>query len=137
VSTRIEIDGFKTFRGFELELRPFMVIAGANATGKSNLFDAVQLLARLAEDDLRTAVSSLRGEPYRWRGAGARLAERLGTLERPLEERQRDCWVGRQRRGRVRHPRGPPVALAGATPHTPGVPRVRGRGSGRAALSES
>jgi predicted ATPase len=33
VVTRIEIDGFKTFRGFELELRPFMVIAGANATG--------------------------------------------------------------------------------------------------------
>lgn len=62
--TRIEIDGFKTFRDFELELQPFKVIAGANATGKSNLFDAVQLLARLAEDDLRTAVSSLRGEPY-------------------------------------------------------------------------
>lgn len=62
--TRIEIDGFKTFRGFELDLQPFNVIAGANASGKSNLFDAIQLLARLAESDLRTAASSLRGEPH-------------------------------------------------------------------------
>ena len=62
--TRIEIDGFKTFRAFELDLQPFNVIAGANASGKSNLFDAIQLLARLAESDLRTAASSLRGEPH-------------------------------------------------------------------------
>lgn len=62
--TRIEIDGFKTFRSFALDLQPFNVIAGANASGKSNLFDAIQFLARLAESDLRTAASSLRGEPY-------------------------------------------------------------------------
>jgi predicted ATPase len=62
--TRIEIDGFKTFRGFALDLQPLTVIAGANASGKSNLFDAIQFLARLAESDLRTAASSLRGEPH-------------------------------------------------------------------------
>ncbi len=38
VLTRIEIDGFKTFCGFSLDLQPFNVIAGANASGKSNLF---------------------------------------------------------------------------------------------------
>lgn len=64
VLTRIEIDGFKTFCGFALDLQPFNVIAGANASGKSNLFDAIQFLARLAESDLRTAASSLRGEPH-------------------------------------------------------------------------
>ncbi|MDP9376034.1 MAG: AAA family ATPase [Actinomycetota bacterium] len=61
--TRIEIDGFKTFRRFALDVRPFNVIAGANASGKSNLFDAIQFLSRLAQSDLRSAASSLRGEP--------------------------------------------------------------------------
>ena len=35
--TRIEIDGFKTFEGFGIDLNPFMVILGPNASGKSNL----------------------------------------------------------------------------------------------------
>ena len=33
--TRIEIDGFKTFEGFHLDLGPFLVVLGANACGKS------------------------------------------------------------------------------------------------------
>ena len=39
--TRIEIDGFKTFEDFSLALGPLTVIAGTNASGKSNLFDAI------------------------------------------------------------------------------------------------
>jgi predicted ATPase len=62
--TRIEIDGFKTFESFELDLDPFMVILGANAAGKSNLFDALRLLSSLAETDLKSAVLQLRGEPH-------------------------------------------------------------------------
>jgi AAA15 family ATPase/GTPase len=46
--TQIEIDGFKTFKDFKVELAPFQVIVGANGSGKSNLFDALQLLSRLA-----------------------------------------------------------------------------------------
>lgn len=53
--TRIEIDGFKTFQGFKLELAPFQIIIGSNGAGKSNLFDALRLLSRLAEHDLDTA----------------------------------------------------------------------------------
>jgi predicted ATPase len=60
--TKIEIDGFKTFRKFKMEFSPLTVIAGTNASGKSNLFDALQLLSRLAETDLRTAFSEQRGE---------------------------------------------------------------------------
>lgn len=60
--TRIEIDGFKTFQDFFLELGPFQVIVGVNGSGKSNLFDALRLLARLADADLRTAFQDLRGE---------------------------------------------------------------------------
>jgi len=59
--TRIEIDGFKTFRNFQMEFAPLTVIAGANASGKSNLFDAMQLLSRIVETDLKTAFSEQRG----------------------------------------------------------------------------
>ena len=60
--TRIELDGFKTFQEFKLELAPFQVIVGPNGAGKSNLFDALRLLARLADADLRSAFQALRGE---------------------------------------------------------------------------
>ena len=61
--TRIEIDGFKTFSKFALNLRPFTAIVGPNASGKSNLFDALQLLSALADGDVHTAFQDLRGEP--------------------------------------------------------------------------
>ncbi|MDQ2810006.1 MAG: AAA family ATPase [Chloroflexota bacterium] len=60
--TRVEIDGFKTFHDFSLDMAPFQVIIGANGTGKSNLFDALRLLSRLADTDLRSAFQDLRGE---------------------------------------------------------------------------
>lgn len=60
--TRIELDGFKTFQSFTLDLSPLQVIVGLNGAGKSNLFDALQLLSKLAESDLRTAFQNMRGE---------------------------------------------------------------------------
>jgi predicted ATPase len=60
--TLIEIDGFKTFKDFRVELAPFQVIVGPNGSGKSNLFDALKLLSRLADNDLNTAFQELRGE---------------------------------------------------------------------------
>jgi predicted ATPase len=59
--TQIEIDGFKTFKNFKVELAPFQVIVGPNGSGKSNLFDALQLLSYLAEVDLYSAFQRLRG----------------------------------------------------------------------------
>jgi predicted ATPase len=60
--TRIEIDGFKSFRNFELDVPPFLVIIGRNAAGKSNLFDAIQFLAGLAGDPVLEAAHQMRGE---------------------------------------------------------------------------
>lgn len=61
--TYIKITGFKSFHNFEMEFTPLTIIAGANASGKSNLFDALMLLARLAEmDSLKKAFSEQRGE---------------------------------------------------------------------------
>jgi predicted ATPase len=60
--TKIEINGFKTFTNFQIEFAPLTIIAGTNASGKSNLFDAMQLLSRIVDDDLKTAFSLQRGD---------------------------------------------------------------------------
>lgn len=49
--TYIKIDGFKSFHDFEMDFTPLTVIAGSNAAGKSNLFDALKLLSSLADSD--------------------------------------------------------------------------------------
>ena len=56
--TRIEIDGFKTFENQAIDLTPFTAIIGNNAAGKSNLFDAIQLLSHLATRDVAEAMRS-------------------------------------------------------------------------------
>jgi predicted ATPase len=62
--TYIKINGFKSFHNFEMEFTPFTVIAGANASGKSNLFDALKLLSAISTEnsDIRNAFKSQRGE---------------------------------------------------------------------------
>jgi len=61
--TKIKINGFKSFQNFEMEFTPFTIIAGINASGKSNLFDALMLLARLAEtDNLKKVFKEQRGD---------------------------------------------------------------------------
>jgi predicted ATPase len=61
--TRLEVDGFKTFSKFVMEFTPFTIVAGTNASGKSNLFDVLNLLSNLADNDVRSAFNELRGEP--------------------------------------------------------------------------
>lgn len=59
--TRLEVDGFKNLLGFTAEFGPFTCIAGANAVGKSNLFDAIEFLSLLADYDVDEAAARLRG----------------------------------------------------------------------------
>ena len=93
--TRIEIDGFKSFEEFSLALPPFAVILGPNAAGKSNLFDVLRLLSRLAISDVRTAMRELRGEPlelFRRRPDG-QIARRMAfAVETLLEPTVRDDY---------------------------------------------
>jgi predicted ATPase len=61
--TYIRVNGFKSFYQFELEFTPFTIIAGTNASGKSNLFDALKLLSTLADtDNIKKAFKEQRGE---------------------------------------------------------------------------
>lgn len=93
--TRIEIDGFKTFEDFSLDLRPFTAIVGPNASGKSNLFDAVKFVSRLAQTDIRDAMRDVRGRPvelFRLTKPGARRARMAFAIEVLLEPGGADAF---------------------------------------------
>lgn len=95
--TKLYIDGFKSFRQFSVEFMPMTVIAGTNASGKSNLFDALQLLSRLAETDLRTAFQEQRGNPMELftQYEDHTFAERMTfRVEMLVDRTVRDMWKG-------------------------------------------
>lgn len=58
--TRLEVDGFKNLQGFAVDFGPFTCIAGQNGVGKSNVFDAIELLALVADHPLLDAAGRLR-----------------------------------------------------------------------------
>lgn len=60
--TRIKIDGFKSLLDTELYFGPFTCIAGVNAIGKSNFFDALLFLSKLADNTILHAAKSIRSE---------------------------------------------------------------------------
>lgn len=84
IITRIEIDGFKSFVDFSLDLHPFTVLIGANASGKSNLLDAVRFLTTAVVSDLPSAVATVRGDAdglFHQSGDGVRVPEMRFGLE--------------------------------------------------------
>ncbi len=92
--TRLEIDGFKTFEGLEVDLSPFTAVVGNNAAGKSNLFDVIQLLSNLASRDVAEAVKDMRGEPlelFRQTAKGRSTQIRLAA-EVLVDPVVRDPW---------------------------------------------
>jgi len=95
--THIKISGFKSFHNFEMAFTPLTVVAGVNASGKSNLFDALHLLSRLAETDLKTAFSEQRGDPgelFTQYGEDRYAPEMAFTVEMLLHRQIRDNWGG-------------------------------------------
>lgn len=95
--TRLEIDGFKSFDKFKVDLTPFVVVAGINGAGKSNLFDAIMLLAKLAEKDIRSAFSEQRGEAYELFSQDAEGSfghEMNFAVEVLVDKKIKDSWGG-------------------------------------------
>lgn len=60
--TRLKVSGFKNLVDVDIRFGPFTCIAGPNAVGKSNLFDAIRLLSLLANDTLMNAALQVRSE---------------------------------------------------------------------------
>lgn len=93
--TRLEIDGFKSFEALQVDLLPFTVVLGNNAAGKSNLFDAIQLLSRLATQDVAEACKGMRGEPlelFRQVAGGERVRQIRLAAEVLVDPVVRDPW---------------------------------------------
>lgn len=63
--TRLKVSGFKNLIDIDVPLGPFTCVAGANGTGKSNLFDAIQFLSALANHTLIDAARAVRSEEGR------------------------------------------------------------------------
>lgn len=60
--TRIHIKGFKSLYDVELHFDAFTCFVGANASGKSNFFDALTFLSLCADKTLVEAAKSIRSE---------------------------------------------------------------------------
>src|SRR5207244_753325 len=72
--------------------------AGANASGKSNLFEAIELLSQLASAPIPAAFQGLRGQPdelFRAGGNGSVSDRIILAAEVLLDPRVSDSW-GRQ-----------------------------------------
>lgn len=63
--TRLRIRGFKNLQDVDIRFGPFTCIAGGNAVGKSNLFDAVMFLGALADTPLLEAAMAVRDKSAR------------------------------------------------------------------------
>lgn len=59
--TRLEVDGFKSLRGFAIDLAPFTALVGPNSAGKSNILEALALVAHLAAEPIEAAFKHGRG----------------------------------------------------------------------------
>ena len=61
---RVQVKGYKSLTDIEVPLGPLTVIFGPNASGKSNLFDALSLLSHMVtKPALREAFQAHRGAP--------------------------------------------------------------------------
>lgn len=58
--TRLQVDGFKNLLGLDVHFGPYTCIAGPNAVGKSNVFDAIEFLSLLADHTFLEATQRLR-----------------------------------------------------------------------------
>ncbi|MCU0290070.1 MAG: AAA family ATPase [Acidobacteria bacterium] len=58
---KLRMTGFRRLREIEIEMRPLMVLIGANSVGKTSILDAVSLLSASAAGKLNTALNSLGG----------------------------------------------------------------------------
>src|SRR3954447_26903292 len=88
------IENFKSFRKATLPLSPLTLLIGANASGKSNAIEAIQLLSWLASGrplndllyDVREEELSLRGGPMDLAGTDGEIrlgCETTENLDRP------------------------------------------------------
>jgi predicted ATPase len=100
--TRLEVDGFKSLRDFEIDFESFTVLVGPNGAGKSNILEALGLISRLGErrapEDALKQGRGRAGDQF-WRHAQESARSMRLALE-TLEPDQHDVsqkWAARYR----------------------------------------
>jgi predicted ATPase len=58
---KIRIEGFRRLRDIEIEMRPLMVMIGANGVGKSSMLDSMSLLSASAAGEMNKTLSNMGG----------------------------------------------------------------------------
>ena len=89
--TRLKVKGFKNLVDLDVRFGPFTCIAGPNGAGKSNVFDAILLLSRLADQSLLEALTSVRGEIRS--SEAARVFTRIPGMDSPELSIEADMLV--------------------------------------------
>jgi predicted ATPase len=71
--TQLHVSGYRSVRDLKLPLHQVNVITGANGTGKSNLYQALMLVARAAEGQFARAIGEEGGTPSVLWAGGERI----------------------------------------------------------------
>jgi predicted ATPase len=69
----VHIEGYRSIRNLNLDLRPINVLTGPNGSGKSNLYNSLVLLARAVEGRLARAIAEEGGTPSVFWAGGERV----------------------------------------------------------------
>ena len=59
--SKLSVQGFRRLHNIHMEMRPLMVIIGANGAGKTSLLDAIALLAATADGQLNKTLGNMGG----------------------------------------------------------------------------
>jgi predicted ATPase len=79
---RLKVSGYKSFRDLEVRFEPLSIVFGPNASGKSNLLDALSLVSRMVtQKNLKEAFEQHRGLPLESFYYGDKGYERLLEAE--------------------------------------------------------
>jgi predicted ATPase len=71
--TSLHVSGYRSLRDFSLPMQQVNVITGANGTGKSNLYQALMLAARVAHGQFARAIAEEGGTPSILWAGGERI----------------------------------------------------------------
>jgi predicted ATPase len=103
---RLILEGYRSFKQLDIELKPLNVLIGPNASGKSNLIDFFELMSEAADRHLADAVARRDGmSELLWAGGAEKLQVRLEFAADALAQSLGAPHV----RGRDRRPAGGPL----------------------------
>lgn len=81
------VEGYRSIRALRLRLTPVTVVAGANASGKTNLYRALRLLSAAAEGTLARSLAAEGGMPsVLWAGPRKKTASVRSTVGVELDD---------------------------------------------------